>query len=977
MPLALVLGPANSAKAGEVLGGCAAAAGQGALLVVPNRQDVHTYARELAERGAVLGGAVVTFAGLIEEIGRRSSYRPARLSALQRERVVRRALARADLRVANRSQSAPGFATAALRLVSELERSLITPERFSHALRSWAIRDSRRRDYAHDLATVYNIYARELRRRQRVDGELFAWGAIDALAAQPELWGGAPVFVYGFDDLTPAELYALQTLSGPAGAAVTVSLTWEPERVALRARGEAVQALRAQADSVRELPALADYYEPGAGAVLHHLERHLFEPGPVERRNPGAAVRLLEAGGERAEIELVAAEVLALLDRGVSASEIAVIYRSVRRSGGLVRRVFEHWGIPATMRSETQFGHTALGRGLIALARCALLGAERVSAAELITYLRTPGAVSRPEFADGVEATVRREGIRTVAEARARTGLRLAELDLLAHARDPLQELGRQARRLFSSHRRGLAPVLDRSEELDGRALAVLLRALDQLSELHERLSATDLLEMLEQIAVPVGEAGPDDAVLVAEPLETRARRFRVVFVCGLQESEFPHPGRPDPFLSDELRRELAAIVPARDDGGALHLRAREDTLEHERYLFYASVTRATEQVVLSYRSSDEEGNIELPSPFIADVAELLDEDWPSRRRRRLLADVVWAREEAPTSRERWRTQAAHGTQPEPEGAWARALGDEALAHVRHRRVVSAGALETYASCPVKWLVERELQPRPFAPDPDPIVRGSVIHAVLEKLYSRLPGRVTEQSLKEAQSLVGELLREHAGPVGAGQPPAIKAGMVRSIEADLNRFLAVEARALDAWPASSLELRFGFDDDPGSLPALELAGEVRVRGVIDRVDVEPAEERDGGPGRRALVRDYKSGGTRPAHFGGHWQADRQLQVPLYMLAVRELLDVDPVGGFYQPLGGEDLRPRGVFLEGTPIGNLGVRTDCVTREELEDTLENTAATAVELAAGLRAGLLRPCPDTCSRFGCAHPGICRAG
>ena len=46
--------------------------------------------------------------------------------------------------------------------------------------------------------------------------------------------------------------------------------------------------------------------------------------------------------------------------------------------------------------------------------------------------------------------------------------------------------------------------------------------------------------------------------------------------------------------------------------------------------------------VVLSYRSSDEEGNLALPSPFIADVAELLEPDWPERRRRRLLADVVW-----------------------------------------------------------------------------------------------------------------------------------------------------------------------------------------------------------------------------------------------------------------------------------------------------------------------------------------------
>ena len=39
MPLTLVLGPANSAKAGEVLGAFAAAANRGAILVVPTAVD--------------------------------------------------------------------------------------------------------------------------------------------------------------------------------------------------------------------------------------------------------------------------------------------------------------------------------------------------------------------------------------------------------------------------------------------------------------------------------------------------------------------------------------------------------------------------------------------------------------------------------------------------------------------------------------------------------------------------------------------------------------------------------------------------------------------------------------------------------------------------------------------------------------------------------------------------------------------------
>src|SRR5437763_1552971 len=57
MPLTLVLGPANSAKAGEVLGAYATAARRGAVLVVPTVLDARHYTRELAGPGALLRAA--------------------------------------------------------------------------------------------------------------------------------------------------------------------------------------------------------------------------------------------------------------------------------------------------------------------------------------------------------------------------------------------------------------------------------------------------------------------------------------------------------------------------------------------------------------------------------------------------------------------------------------------------------------------------------------------------------------------------------------------------------------------------------------------------------------------------------------------------------------------------------------------------------------------------------------------------------
>ncbi len=73
------------------------------------------------------------------------------------------------------------------------------------------------------------------------------------------------------------------------------------------------------------------------------------------------------------------------------------------------------------------------------------------------------------------------------------------------------------------------------------------------------------------------------------------------MFITGLCEGEFPSPQTVsgDPFLGEDRRRELALA-------SGLVLPPPPDPLDRERYLLYASISRATERVTFSYRSSDE-----------------------------------------------------------------------------------------------------------------------------------------------------------------------------------------------------------------------------------------------------------------------------------------------------------------------------------------------------------------------------------
>src|SRR5918999_4020143 len=170
MPLTLITGPANAAKAGAVLDRLRTALPRDPLLVVPTAADVEHYQRELAGSGIVFGAEVLTFARLVREIAARTGLEQRPLGRVARDRVVRAAIADVPLRALARSAATPGFAVAAGSLFAELQRSLVTPARFTSALRAWA-GDGGRGAYADELAALYAAYRRRLDRLGQPDRE--------------------------------------------------------------------------------------------------------------------------------------------------------------------------------------------------------------------------------------------------------------------------------------------------------------------------------------------------------------------------------------------------------------------------------------------------------------------------------------------------------------------------------------------------------------------------------------------------------------------------------------------------------------------------------------------------------------------------------------------------------------------------------------------------------------------------------------
>ena len=217
----------------------------------------------------MFGADVVTFARLVAEIAARAGLTARPLGPVARDRVVRAAVADVPLRVLAGSAATPGFAVAAGALFAELQRSLVSPARFTAALRAWAATPRAGWGAAPTPASWRRCTRRTgagWRRSAARTAEGYAWAALDALRAAPTTWGARPVFLYGFDDLTPTERDAVETLVRHAGTEVCVALPYEPGRVAFAGRAATVEELRPLAREVVHLPERAEHYAAGARA---------------------------------------------------------------------------------------------------------------------------------------------------------------------------------------------------------------------------------------------------------------------------------------------------------------------------------------------------------------------------------------------------------------------------------------------------------------------------------------------------------------------------------------------------------------------------------------------------------------------------------------------------------------------------------------------------------------------------------------
>ena len=984
--LSLLTGPANAGKVALLLRRYLEALPREPVLIVPNRSDVEQAERDLLElQPALLGGTIGTFDDVFRAIARSGGRSRPVASPAQQTLIARRAVAavRARMNGLGRSARFSGFADALLGAVSDLEAGLVDPS-----------------DLDGDLSGLYQAYLAELDRLGLWDRQLLRRHAAELVSGDLCAWHGEPVFAHGFEDLTGAEWALLEALAGRTD--VTVSLPYEPGRAAFASLRRTADDLSALADGrIEELPPrFAEVAQP----AIAHLERALFgreleaggtsrfpqtpSTGPLSRTgdskglSPPAiagAVRFFEGAGTRGALELVAEELLELVHSGVAPEAIGVVCPSLDRLQAPLETALATLGVPYAVEAPLGLARTAYGQALLALLRFAWLGGAR---RDLYGFLRSPYSGFARASVDFLEGRLRgravESGERVEAETvRLRDGQPLPPLETLRSAPTPLDAVQALATTMIRAAYGLEAPPAGESSRQDLRAHDAVMRLVGELRgwvELGGTLAPEELVSILERAEVRRSAAPEPGRISVLDLLRARTRRFEIVFVLGLEGGSLPRRAHESPFLADEVRREL-------DDRRRARL-VRPDQVARDRYLFYTACSRATRRLYLVREAATDEGTPREPSPFWEEARSVFDpEDVARWTRRRPLSQLTWPLESAPTERERLRATAALvATDADTADAVATANGWErqiararrafdrptrlthpaVLAELRARGTFSVTELERFADCSSIWFLERVIDPRSIDADVDARLRGSLAHQVLFRFYSGLPKELGVERLEpdrvdEALGFLRRCLGDAIAGVRMELTPLQRRELEGGLRRDLEAFVRDDAELGLPLVPRRFEVSFGSDRTAPELQrGFELAPGVMLGGKIDRIDVDPFSA-------RGIVQDYKSGKT--GHSAAQIESERRLQIPLYMLVLRDLVGIEPLGGLYRPLSGE-RKPRGLLRAAARVDGVPglVKNDYVDEDEFWGKVARSRELAGGLVERIRGGDVRHDPKT---------------
>jgi len=383
----------------------------------------------------------------------------------------------------------------------------------------------------------------------------------------------------------------------------------------------------------RSVPEILEVANSAIAANVKQFKKNLSATRDSKAMKP--AVIALNDGSEQAQF--VAQRVLELRDEGVELSEIAVLYRAHYHAVEL-QLEFSRRGIPYQITSGIRFFEQAHIKDVASFIRFVANPRDEVAFKRMVRLLPGIGGKIAENLWRGWEraldaspgAGIADPGSENVSKATGITdrgysiGERLLKLNVSTRSKKMWEQLAQTLDEIAPSGRPNppsamIVSVVEAiyddyakanftNYELRREDLNQLASFARQFSDAQEFLSQLALISNVDAEPAP-NAAADNEAVNLSSVHQAKGLEFHTVFVIWLTDGMFPSS------RSLETR----------------------DAIEEERRLFYVAITRARDELYLSYphmRLNAGFGDIfQRPSRFLKEIPDELLEDWEVQRK--------------------------------------------------------------------------------------------------------------------------------------------------------------------------------------------------------------------------------------------------------------------------------------------------------------------------------------------------------
>lgn len=865
---------------------------------------------------------------------------------------------REKLKIYGKSCAKTAFLETLVQTCGEFKTAGVTCEKLEGFVKD--CEDSALKQKLVELSAIYSAY-QALIERGYTDSDDDLMRACEILENNA-FFEGANVFVDGFAAFMAGELEFLGHVlsqSDDVYFAFTADGIVDEQRgmgVFSAAKSAMNRLLRMAADLGVEVdePELLNMPNRFLRPELKHIALAFERPEvPVYNTGYGDALSLYAADGIYDEIDFVADEICRLVrDEGCRYNEIAVVMRDPAPYSRAIETSFLRHGIPYFMSVSEDIENKPMISCVLAainavrggfdatlvllFAKSPMMGLRPDDVAALENYCYcwgVRGAQWDVDFAGnprGLAASLTDEDLALLTRINA---VRKTIITPLLRFRDMLKEADGQsfARGIFGlleeiGAAQGLVSYSETLENPDA-FLAESAQLWDRLTEILDvfgdvlgksKMTAARLCELF-KLSVDTEElASPPqtlDQVLIGGADRIRPEKLRAVFVTGANENVFPAQLSGSGVFSDA---ERTALIDAGLEISAPFLQKAA----LEKYFAYFALTLASEWLFVSYSGSDLKGGEMLPSSIISNLCDMFP-GLPEHKKDKLKG--VSNKESAVElfSRSYHEDTAVSATLREFLGDGEHAallkrmdaasekpahkIADETAARELFGRIMrfSPSKIERYYKCPFSYFVSDGLGIRPRGKvEFNGIESGSVIHHVLQVMLQKYGGEgILKLSEKEISGEVTEIIRGYLAERidDTSKLPARLKFLFERLSGTLSRLLrrlGEEFSQSSFEPAAfELPIEAGGAVEPLRLETADGA-EVRVEGVVDRVDVM-----NKGGKRYIRVVDYKSGVKNFALRDILYGLNMQMLVYLFTIAENGVNELDggiPAGVLYMP-----------------------------------------------------------------------------